>query len=77
MLHTDLRKMLIDKYGSPLFESRPDTTGRNGYYIMSWSLKPDGKPQTNKTVIDACSGAGGARELEILGRATQYFPIKK
>jgi hypothetical protein len=70
MLHTDLRKMLIDKYGDPIVEFPPNTTGRNGYYTMSWSLKPDGEPQTSKTIVDTCGGAGGLKGLETLGRAS-------
>ncbi len=54
MLHTDLRKMLVEKYGSPTLESPPDASGRSAYYTMAWVFKPDGSPLTQKKAVNSC-----------------------
>jgi hypothetical protein len=58
--HSYLRDLLIKKYGKPVVEYQPDYGGKNAYYTMSWNLKPNGKPETRKKVIEICSLNGNS-----------------
>lgn len=79
ILLSDMRALLAKKYGDPLFESLPDASGSNPYYILSWSLDPKGKPQKNKLVIQQCGGIStqGVGQLGIVTVALITANIKK
>jgi len=60
VLLSDMKDLFTQKYGKPVFELRPSTAKRNPFYILSWSLKPNGKPQKDKTIISQCLAGAAA-----------------
>jgi len=55
LLRSDLRALLIEKYGTPSIESEKDISGRkNGAYHMYWSFKPDDSLLTEKNAVISC-----------------------
>ena len=55
MLLSDLRASLVEKYGEPHLEIKPNTVLRKPHLIYSWSLTRDGKPQTDAATVIGCA----------------------
>lgn len=55
MLLSDLHASLVEKYGKPHLEIKPDTVLRKPHLIYSWSLNRDGKPLTDPATVIGCT----------------------
>ncbi len=58
LLISDMKDLFVKKYGPPILESQPDSTGKLFSYMLSWSLKPNGKPQDSQAVVETCAPRG-------------------
>ena len=56
-LISDMKALFTKKYGKPAFVSRPSIGKGISTYTLSWSLKPNGKPQKDEAMLKHCFGA--------------------
>lgn len=59
VLLSDLKALLMQKYGEPVFAQTKKTGENSAYYLLSWSLDPKGEPQKNEDIIMLCNNTGG------------------